>query len=681
MQFLTENSNLISDLTGSKDSIVHWAATCGLSEHLSRFLDEFPELLEAINIVGETPLICAARHGNAICVGELVLRGAEVDHVSFTGETALHWLASFPDEVVEVIGALLVTPKSLVCYALARKQTPTIAVTGLTVVPGTPLQRAVALRRNTVVEFLLNGGANCFSPGLVGYDEDALQEAGVARNYEVPDAHGMAFLPIHRACQAHDDKMIQLLLDHGPIKLPGWACQTGQPRGIRDALNVDQDDGLGAINYLSYSLLGYACEPISRFSRMCIHGPRQADALGQTFELLLSKSGQTLDRVSFTGKSALLAACLSGDTELVLHILSLPGCHSTLEKSFIGGWGKKPLHVAALQSNLVISEALLDAGADILAESSSGQTAILFCAASFLPDQDVSRLLLSREPKLAAMESYWDSPFSAAVRNHDFSCARLLLEFGADPNQLLHGTSTTLFQVLAAEHDITAVRFLLSLPNISFNVSPRKQFTALHAPVVGRFRYNYFDEFELAGPGDVFKELLAKWQSREELEAREIRGYTALHFACLSRDVVATGLILRAMKRVGADVNIMTNLFWSPVWKTPLDLVEDRDRAPSPVVNRGAEAVERYNAKTADLRRMLTSAGGKHRAAALGNKWGSLSFVERIKAVLLSNRFTRPFAVVGEFFYTVWISGMDAFTSRMRFWAQSNPDEVQYRRH
>jgi ankyrin repeat protein len=334
-----------------------------------------------------------------------------------------------------------------------------------------------------------------------------------------------------------------------------------------------------------------------------------------------------------------------------------------------------------LQSNLVISKALLDAGADILAESSSGQTAILFCAASFLPDQDVSRLLLSREPKLAAMESYWDSPFSAAVRNHDFSCARLLLEFGADPNQLLHGTSTTLFQVLAAEHDITAVRFLLSLPNISFNVSPRKQFTALHAPVVGRFRYNYFDEFELAGPGDVFKELLAKWQSREELEAREIRGYTALHFACLSRDVVATGLILRAMKRVGADVNIMTNLFWSPVWKTPLDLVEDRDRAPSPVVNRGAEAVERYNAKTADLRRMLTSAGGKHRAAALGNKWGSLSFVERIKAVLLSNRFTRPFAVVGEFFYTVWISGMDAFTIRMRFWAQSNPDEVQYRRH
>jgi hypothetical protein len=208
VQFLTENSNLISDLTGSKDSIVHWAATCGLSEHLSRFLDEFPELLEAINIVGETPLICAARHGNAICVGELVLRGAEVDHVSFTGETALHWLVSFPDEVVEVIGALLVTPKSLVCYALARKQTPTIAVTGLTVVPGTPLQRAVALRRNTVVEFLLNGGADCFSPGLVGYDEDTLQEAGVSRNYEVPDAHGMAFLPIHRACQAHDDKMI-----------------------------------------------------------------------------------------------------------------------------------------------------------------------------------------------------------------------------------------------------------------------------------------------------------------------------------------------------------------------------------------------------------------------------------------------------------------------------------------
>jgi hypothetical protein len=125
----------------------------------------------------------------------------------------------------------------------------------------------------------------------------------------------------------------------------------------------------------------------------------------------------------------------------------------------------------------------------------------------------------------------------------------------------------------------------------------------------------------------------------------------------------------------------MSYFFGSPVWKTPLDLIDDQSQVPSAVVKRGALAIEQYNAKMNELRRMLVEAGGKNRATALSDNWGSLSFAERTKAILLSNKYTRPFAVLGGLLYTVWMSGTDVFTNYLWFRTQSNPDEVYYRRH
>ncbi|KAH7230673.1 uncharacterized protein BKA55DRAFT_715599, partial [Fusarium redolens] len=278
LQFLAENSNLTSNFNGSQDSIVHWAATFGLPQHLCLFLDVYPELIEDKNVVGETPLICATRHGNASCIIELFLRGANVDHASFAGETALHWLVSFPDEAVETMGTILFSRLSLFSYALVRNQAPNVVITGLKIVPGTPLSRAVTLGRQAVVTFLLQRGADCFFSGLNRFNVDALEKAGAAGNYEMPDIHERELLPIHRACQNHDDQMLSLILGHQSTMLPGWAGKTAPPRGILAAFRADQDDGLGCINYCSYSLLGYACDPNSRFSRMCIHGPRQKEA-------------------------------------------------------------------------------------------------------------------------------------------------------------------------------------------------------------------------------------------------------------------------------------------------------------------------------------------------------------------------------------------------------------------
>ncbi|KAH7140168.1 hypothetical protein B0J13DRAFT_608608 [Dactylonectria estremocensis] len=682
LQLLSENEELRCNLTWRQNSIMHWAATFGLDKHLLRFFDAYPDLLDAENVLGETPLICAARHGNANCVMILVGSGADGNQISFTGETALHWLVSFPDEIVPAFGCLFYSLRSLVSYALASEPSPAVAAAGLSIVLGTPLHRAVALRRKKIVEFFLQREANCFFPGLPRYNEVALERAGVAGKYQFPDAKDMALLPIHIACRAHDDEMIELLLRNGSLQLPTWTGEKGQPRGFFLGFRVDRDDGLGCTNLRSRSLLGYACDPISRFSRMAIHGSRQKQALRRTFELLLSVQGQDLGKVSFTGMTALLAACESDDTELVLHILSLPESNSILEQSFTGGWGIKPLHVATSHRNMVLVEALLDAGADALAECSSGKTAMHMCAASLSPDQDFARLLLSRAPELASMESYWETPFATAVRNHDLGCARLLLEYGADPNQLFGPQipTTTLFQVLSQDEELFAVRFLLSLPNISSLVAPRRKLTALHAPFVANFRYNYYGEYKLAGRVSIFEELLTRWNSKSDLEAREIKGYTPLHFACLSRDVKATQVILEAMKRVGADVNAMGDYFGSPVWRTPLDLVEVGSAVPSEVTERGCVAVDRYNKTTDKLRRLMVDAGGKSQIVALNDKWSDLSFVERLKATLLTNKVTRFFAILGGRLNIFWLAGFDDFKARLRLWTQSNPEEVYYRR-
>ncbi|KAF4335762.1 oxidoreductase [Fusarium beomiforme] len=151
------------------------------------------------------------------------------------------------------------------------------------------------------------------------------------------------------------------------------------------------------------------------------------------------------------------------------------------------------------------------------------------------------------------------------------NCAMLPLEHGAVPNQLIGpgAMSTALFQVLAVEYDTRAVEFLLGLPSILFNVSPRKRFTALHAPELGMLMYNFYDEFEIDGPGDVYDLLLRKWNSKVEFAACEIRGYTALHWVCLARDLSLIERLLSAIIQVGADVNIMTGFLGSPVWKQP----------------------------------------------------------------------------------------------------------------
>ncbi|EWG55236.1 hypothetical protein FVEG_17480 [Fusarium verticillioides 7600] len=329
-----------------------------------------------------------------------------------------------------------------------------------------------------------------------------------------------------------------------------------------------------------------------------------------------------------------------------------------------------------------MTKALLDAGANILARCFNGDTAMVLCAASLLPDLQVPRLLLSRQPQLASLQTQGDTPFSAAVRNHDFDCARLLLEHGADPNQLIGpgGISTALFQVLAVEYDTTAVQFLLELPDISFNVSPQKRFTALHAPVLGTLMYNYYDEFILDGPGAVYDILLNKWNKKEHLEACEIRGYTALHWVCLARDSTSIKKLIPAMTKAGADVNMMTGFLGSPVWKTALDLIDDRSSVPSAVSRKGPTAVQRYKENTEKMRETLIAKGAKSRSEILRERWGDLSLLERIKAMSLSYRLTKPFAILVGFLHQVVISGTNVYAMWYRAWMQSNPEEVFFKR-
>lgn len=709
VRFMDDFPDRVGNYNEDGDSLLHWAAARDIDGFAEIILSSQPNLQEATNNLLETPLLFACRHGSTAVTRLLLQRGARKDTISLTGETPLHWLAAFPDDEVDAIGVALLDSTALTSFALANAM-----ITGHfgdDFISGTPLNRAVALRRAKVVKFLLHHGADPFYAGTILFDREALVQAG----YEpIDNDSGPSHLPVHWACQAHDVEMLALLTyDWNFVETPEWPTDmellaetaldpdlppktmgdwllpprvvlfrkhpTAWAKTAKDAMTRRQD-GLGCELFSSRSLLGYACDPFPRFFRLATHGKHYKDAM-KIIDNIETMSGQDIERVSYTGLTAIMQAARNGDIDICLHLLSKEQTKSTLETSYKGGWGMKPLHIAGLNNDEALLRALLVAGANPSAERSDGGTALQVIATQYFPDQRLAEVLLDQAPDLVSRSSVMETPLSTAVRNLDFGLADLLLRKGAGVNQLIgpHQTNTVLFQVLAGgstvDADLEALRYLLRIPNIDFVVAPRQRYTALHAAVVLRARYSDVQ----CAPSTLnlaLAALLQKWHSKPALLMQDHKGNTALHYAAIIRDTSSIKLLVEAMEAVGATLNTLSTYFGSPVNRSVLDALDLRSEPPSSVIEEGDAAVDEWHQQTAEMRGYLTRHGAKHRQEVLQGVWDELSFWDKRKANLLSSQKLATVAQLAEVLDLKWSLGPDVKWTRERIEAERNPDEI-----
>ena len=705
LAFVEEDPDRVWNMGSDGDGLIHWAAAYGFDSLVEVLIEKLPSIVHEENIMKETPLLLACRHGHKSTVELLLKSGAKRDCISATGETPLHWLVAFSDNMIEEIGSLLMDEKAIKSYAIAN--TASTGHFADTFVAGTPLHRATALRRLKLMEFLLKNSADPFGPGEIFFDIDTLAALG----FERPD--DPYYLPSHWALQAHDVETLFLFFEERPNgPLPTWPSfiqlegqiffEPDMPKKtISDyllpigfsSLRKDkseffkafknrlfkQDDGLGCPIGISQSLLGYACEPFSRFFRLALHGAKQKLALQLTFQLLLEGcKGHIVEKVTYTGRTAIMVAVVNNDTETTVHLLERPDVRKTLEISYQGGWGLKPLHIAAYQNNHKVVRALLDAGADLRAERLDHTSALHVIASQYFPDQEIASLLIEKAPDLVSRKARYDSPFSTAVRNHDFTLATLFLAKGADPDQLLgtHETNTVLFQVTASV-DEKAVEYLLKIPDINFVVAPQGKYTALHAAVILRVRYDAFGAVLAPLTQNTILELcLSKWHSKQELLARDIKGMTALQYAAICRDLYSMKVLVPAMEKAGADINTLSDFFGSPVHYSTLDFLLTRKQVPDAVTEKGPAAVKQYEDLTTELERYLRAHGAKPRVEILEKKWDSFSFVEKQKAKFLSSELLKPLVLFTEVL-NVWRKlGPDVRSETRRIEQERNPEEV-----
>ncbi|KAK4450346.1 hypothetical protein QBC34DRAFT_493994 [Podospora aff. communis PSN243] len=565
-----------------RDTLLHWAAAVHKCPG-QRHHDILPGLLSQAganpnvrNAKGETPLLFAFKAANAQAAAELLNAGADPTIASNAGQVPLHWLWAIPDygrgdpslqeRVLPVLANVLckgASPGTLHAVADAltvrlRGEAEPDQVTRLQsyilsgMPAGTPLHWAVQRRSLSTIKALLASGAR---PSALAVGAET---QGTAQIFPLS--------AVHLAAGMHDCDILELFLRAEPDCLKNTT-----PCAL--AMAID-----GSI------CSGYAN---GRFERMARHGPMYRERARKTFQLFRDQDYASLragfETVVDNGPmqrppSPLLLAVQSGQADVVQALLETPYKRDINLKCGMANFS--PLQESIKQRCPEIYFTLRRHGADPLATcwAKDGVSNNLCLLATFGGSNDlgIARDLIEAGNPVCAGDPANYSPLLEALRHGFFPLARLLLDHGADPNELRASRSkihhldehtidapTTLFGTMLlgfGRHRMRPLSWLLeehaagrlSTP-LQTTVCPQTAFNIFHllgfSSEDGREDGASVSAFHLLRSAFPDKELLNAAGRAEESETLGTKKLTPLLTAIQSFDLH----LVKAMIAAGAD--------------------------------------------------------------------------------------------------------------------------------
>ena len=557
------------------DTVLHFTAMCGRWKPFTLLITDYDLHVDSRNPLGETPLLAACRAGQAtIAILCLQRYNANASLAADNGETPLHWLVSFDDEVIEPLTRDLLEHGASINAATPENIKHTVIPSMINMnirQAGTPLSWAVQHNRAHIVRVLLRNGAD---PHWTS--DKVLQSA------------------LNFAAYFHHDECLRIIITH----LEEKAAEMQQ--------NVQFAVFYGPVVKQAF----YGAD---KFSMILRHGANYQTRLHATLDLLREKTKLANFSHAFEG-SPLYHAVSEAHDEVVEYMLKHGWYTETMFLNMgIGEAKRTPILEAVRWNRPRLARLLLDYRADLRA----------LAANPFRPDQltwsalhifaheghdkdlglvqtlvreglSVDGMLIPRPSRLgrsaeenlvkdASMLSLEDdgklysceTPFAIALRHNAFNLTSTLLTAGADPNALTFSSGlfasvcplTVLGHIIVsnARYSSARLRYLLNIeqPPVNFVVDPERKMTALHQAAMGHVDVknvegeNAFvrrEEFDSETNTDILAQLLLKWNSPKEVNALcGIKRSTALHLAVVAGSIANVQALLRA----GADKSIV----------------------------------------------------------------------------------------------------------------------------
>ncbi|KAL6235505.1 hypothetical protein BDW75DRAFT_240085 [Aspergillus navahoensis] len=405
---------------------------------------------------------------------------------------------------------------------------------------GAALHRAVVQRSQAALVELIRSGASLNdSSGPVIFHKQ----------------HRFGLDAVQLACSYHDAEILEILLDAAPFY----------------PINADANTPLG--------LLYFAIQCQNTHLRLARYGPDHYFQLEKTIQLLLRRG--TTNIVDKDGMTALQLAAACDMPEVLQYVLTVDALKQDINTE---ADSKTPLDVAIFKGRPAAFDLFVAAGAEAPRSSRAGHA--LSIPVQVAPNNDY---FLTRTLELGAQSLTPTDKHSAlkeALQLRQWAIADFLMSQGADINgqttsSELDSMHFTVFGrvILSSLLDdlLSALDRMLSLAakhhqEPQFIVCHTFHSSALHV-VAGRLFV--MTHLEAAR---IYSLLLAKFPSKDHLEARDYRGWTALHLAVSVRNVVA----VRALLDAGADINSLALVNGYPAGPSPKDMAFGQffNRAP-----------------------------------------------------------------------------------------------------